>query len=172
MILCNRLILILTEGLILVAMFRAQLLLEEQRRLFDVWASAAGAQVMPTRESFQPRAFGPLLPFISLIEAHEGNAARIRVVGSALRDVFGTCPRVSLDNMDVPGSAATIARVIREARPACGVAPALASNGAGVRFWMRLPLGTAQSVQAVIGLDIALCGARTPDWALQQMASA
>jgi hypothetical protein len=153
-------------------MFRAQLLLEEQRRLFDVWASAAGAATMPTRENFQPRAFGPLLPFISLIETQEGQIARVRVVGSALRDVFGACPKLSLDCADIPGAAATIARVIREARPACGVAPALNSSGTGVRFWMRLPLGTGTDVQAVIGLDIALCGARTPDWALQQMAIA
>jgi hypothetical protein len=171
-ILCNRLIVNLSEGLTPVAMFRAQLLLEEQRRLFDVWTSAAGAHIMPTRESFQPRAFGPLLPFISLIETQEGQAARVRVVGSALRDVFGTCPRASLDCLESPGSAATIARVIRDARPACGVAPALTTSGTGVRFWMRLPLGTGDTVQAVIGLDIALCGARTPDWALQQMAIA
>jgi hypothetical protein len=37
---------------------------------------------------------------------------------------------------------------------------------------MRLPLGTDDGVQAVIGLDIALCGARTPHWALEQMAIA
>jgi hypothetical protein len=155
-----------------VAMFRAQLLLEEQRRLYDVWASAAGAQIMPTRESFQPRAFGPLLPFISLIEVQEGLSTRVRVSGSALRDVFGCCPRESLDAHDAPGAATTIARVIRDARPACGIAPASTSSGTGVRFWMRLPLGTGSDVQAVIGLDIALCGARTPDWALQQMAIA
>lgn len=153
-------------------MFRAQLLLEEQRRLYDVWASAAGTHIMPTRESFQPRAFGPLLPFISLIEAQEGQGTRVRVAGSALRDVFGDCPRLSLDSPTAPGAAATIARVIREARPSCGVAPALTTNGTGIRFWMRLPLGSGHTVQAVIGLDIALCGARTPEWALQQMATA
>jgi hypothetical protein len=153
-------------------MFRAQLLLEEQRRLYDVWASAAGAANMPTRESFQPRAFGPLLPFISLIEVQEGQTTRVRVAGSALRDVFGVCPREALACHEAPGAASTICRVIREARPACGVAPALTTSGTGVRFWLRLPLGSGTNVHAVIGLDIALCGARTPDWALQQMAIA
>jgi hypothetical protein len=153
-------------------MFRAQLLLEEQRRLYDVWASAAGAQIMPTRESFQPRAFGPLLPFISLIEVQDGLATRVRVAGSALRDVFGTDPRDCLGVAKAPGAGDTIARVIADCRPSCGVAPALTAGGTGVRFWLRLPLGSDQNVQAVIGLDIALCGARTPDWALQQMAMA
>jgi PAS domain len=153
-------------------MFRAQLMLEEQRRLYDVWASAAGAHLMPTRESFQPRAFGPLLPFISLIEATEGQGTRVRVAGSALRDVFGACPRLSLECLNAPGASSTIARIIRDGRPACGVAPASTPNGTGVRFWMRLPLGKDLNVQAVIGLDITLSGARTPDWALQQMAMA
>lgn len=153
-------------------MFRAQLLLEEQRRLYDVWASAAGAQIMPTREDFQPRAFGPLLPFISLIEAQEGQGMRVRVTGSALRDVFSTDPRQALSEPCAQGGGTTIARVISDARPSCGVAPALAIGGMGVRFWLRLPLGVGQDVHAVIGLDIAMCGARTPEWALQQMANA
>jgi hypothetical protein len=153
-------------------MFRAQLVLEEQRRLFDVWANAAGLHIMPTRESFQPRAFGPLLPFISLIEVQEGTSTRVRVVGSALRDVFGSCPQTALSCATSPGASATIGRVIEDMRPACGVAPAPTLSGSGVRFWMRLPLGTDDGVQAVIGLDIALCGARTPHWALEQMAIA
>ena len=153
-------------------MFRAQLLLEEQRRLYDVWASAAGVQAMPTRESFQPRAFGPLLPFISLIEVPSGQDMRVRVAGSALRDVFGSDPRLCLSEAKASGSSDTIKRVATECRPICGVAPALTTGGTGVRFWLRLPLGLGGDVQAVIGLDIALCGARTPDWALQQMAIA
>jgi hypothetical protein len=152
-------------------MFRAQLLLEEQRRLYDVWMSAAGARCMPTRESFQPRAFGPLLPFISLIEVQNGQASRVRVAGSALRDVFGGDPEMCLRQIGASGSAETIVRVATDGRPACGVAPKLnGAGGTGVRFWLRLPLGTAGDVQAVIGLDIALCGARAPEWALQQMA--
>jgi hypothetical protein len=154
-------------------MFRAQLLLEEQRRLFDVWASAAGTNHMPTRESFQPRAFGALLPFISLIEVREGNTTSVRVAGSALRDVFGTDPKAVLNQRGVSGAADTISRIICECRPQCGVAPTTSANGnQGVRFWMRLPLGVDGEVQAIIGLDIALCGARAPDWALQQMAIA
>jgi hypothetical protein len=155
-----------------VAMFRAQLLLEEQRRLYDVWTSAAGAVAMPTRASFQPRAFGPLLPFISLIEVQSDRRTKVRVAGSALRDVFGADPLVCLADVEAPGGADTCARVVRECRPACGVAPALTAGGTGVRFWLRLPLGEGYDVHAVIGLDIALCGARAPDWALQQMARA
>ena len=163
----------LNGGLILVSMFRAQLLLEEQRRLFDVWYSAAAGAVMPTREAFQPRAFGPLLPFISLIEAEPGQAARVRVAGSALRDVFGCDPRECLVNGGVPGSEETIRRVVTERRPVCGVAYSdTAQSGQSVRFWMRLPLGRDNDVEAVIGLDIALSGARAPTWALQHMANA
>jgi hypothetical protein len=156
-----------------VTMFRAQLLLEEQRRLYDVWTSAAGAHAMPSRESFQPRAFGPLLPFISLVEVQDGQANRVRVAGSALRDVFGGDPEMCLRQIGASGAADTIVRVAMDGKPACGVAPKLHGvGGSGVRFWLRLPLGVGNDVHAVIGLDIALCGARAPDWALQQMASA
>ncbi|WP_108984578.1 PAS domain-containing protein [Candidatus Phycosocius bacilliformis] len=154
-------------------MFRAQLLLEEQRRLFDVWAHAAAGAEMPSRESFQPRAFGPLLPFISLIETRHAEAPRVRVAGSALRDVFGDDPRTCLIQSDLPGSGETILRVARDRKPSCGVAPAESGlPGQAVRFWLRLPLGCAHEVEAVIGLDIALSGARAPNWALQRMMTA
>jgi hypothetical protein len=154
-------------------MFRAQLLLEEQRRLFDVWHSAAACSRMPTRESFQPRAFGPLLPFISLIEISDLEGLRVRVAGSALRDVFGDDPRLCLVQSDLPGAAETIQRVVLERKPSCGVAPAeLGVHGHSVRFWMRLPLGRDDDVEAVIGLDIALTGARAPNWALNRMLTA
>jgi hypothetical protein len=158
------------EGIYSVTMFRAQLLLEEQRRLYDVWTAAAGAQSMPSKASFQPRAFGPLLPFISLIDVQSGQAGRVRVAGSALRDVFGGDPEMCLRQISASGAVETIVRVAKDGRPACGVAPKLLGNGAtGVRFWLRLPLGEDGDVQAVIGLDIALCGARAPQWALAQM---
>ncbi len=154
-------------------MFRAQLLLEEQRRLFDVWTSAAGCASMPTKESFQPRAFGPLLPFISLIDTKNCDLARVRVAGSALRDIFGSDPRDCLVESGLPGSFETIQRVVQDKRPACGVAPSeVGINGHSVRFWLRLPLGDCDEVEAVIGLDIALIGARAPDWALQRMKTA
>jgi hypothetical protein len=155
-----------------VSIFRAQLLLEEQRRLYDVWLSAADTLNMPTREAFQPRAFGPLLPFISLIEVQNGQISRVRVAGSALRDVFGTCPLSSLKQASGQGAGDTIARIVQDRRPACGVAPKVNDQGGtGVRFWLRLPIGFDNNVEAVIGLDIALCGARAPDWALLKMAA-
>lgn len=153
------------------SIFRAQLLLEEQRRLYDVWADAAGTAAMPTRAAFQPRAFGPLLPFISLVDVHEGQLGRVRVAGSALRDVFGCCPQAALQHVTGQGASDTIARVATDGRPACGVAPSASESAAlGVRFWLRLPLGAAGEVEAILGLDIALCGARAPDWALLRMA--
>jgi hypothetical protein len=154
-------------------MFRAQLLLEEQRRLYDVWRGAAGGLAMPTRESFQPKAFGPLLPFISLIETKAHDEPRVRVAGSALREVFGEDPRTCLAKSEVSGAMETILRVAEEGKPACGVAPAqIDVQGHLVRFWMRLPLGHGDEVEAVIGLDIALSGARVPGWALQGVLSA
>jgi hypothetical protein len=127
-------------------MFRAQLLLEEQRRLYDVWTSAAGANAMPSRESFQPRAFGPLLPFISLVEVQDGQANRIRVAGSALRDVFGGDPEMCLRQIGASGAADTIVRVAMDGKPACGVAQVVRACGSGcVCHWAWATQSTRSS---------------------------
>jgi hypothetical protein len=151
-----------------VSVFRAQLLLEEQRRLYDVWLAAAGCMDMPTRETFQPRAFGPLLPFISLIDLSPEAVPRVRVAGSSLREVFCEDPRTCLLRADEPGAGDTIKRVIAERKPVCGVAPRN-HTFKPVRFWLRLPLGCGVEVTSVIGLDIAISGARAPQWAMEQM---
>lgn len=162
--------------------FRGQLVLEEQRRLYDVWASAAAGAAMPTKAAFQPRAFGPLLPFISLIDTAHAASPRVRVAGSALKDVFGGDPQLMLldplpclsargpDALAGQGAAGIVVRVCREGKPACGLA-ALDSGGRGraVRAWLRLPLGAGGRVEAVVGLDLALTGARVPQWALERV---
>ena len=45
--------------------------------------------------------------------------------------------------------------------PTCADARARA-----VRAWLRLPLGVDGIVEAVVGLDVALAGARVPGWAM------
>jgi hypothetical protein len=149
--------------------------LEEQRRLFDVWRVAAAGACMPTRAAFQPRAFGPLLPYISLIDMGPDDAPRVRVAGSALRDVLGGDPREALlDPAVAPGQRETLARLCAEARPACGLTPGKGPPGSprAVRAWLRLPLGHGATVEAIVGLDLMLTGARVPAWALAKVVGA
>lgn len=160
-------------GLRGVSSFRARLVLEEQRRLHDVWMSAAQGLRMPTRQAFQPRAFGPLLPFVSLVEIPDVGGLKVRVVGSALREVFVADPASALTGGGCEGNAASFADVARTGLPAAGLAHGRCERrGDLVRAWMRLPLGHGDRVECVLGLDIAVSGARAPDWALAMVAGA
>ena len=147
--------------------FRAQLMLEEQRRLYDVWKSAAGSELMPSRQKFSPCGFGALLPFVSLIEfSIETDLPKVRVAGSMLRGIFGANPHEELLRTDIDGSLKTILAVRETKKPLAG---AIQSDGIGragqMRLWVRLPLGIAGNVDSVIGLDLTLSGAKMPNWA-------
>lgn len=158
--------------------FRAQLVLEEQRRLFDVWLDAAAGARMPTRQAFQPKQFAALLPWVSLVgvetpaDGRTNPALKVKVAGSQLRDVLGIDPAGQLLCPLAPGGAGTFLTSIATGEPGCGATYMPdGKGGAGVmRFWLRLPLGGADTVEQVLGLDIAVSRMRAPDWALQRIA--
>ncbi len=142
---------------------RAQLMLPEQRDLFDYWLSLKGERDLPRRGDISPAAMRRLLPHVSLIELHEdAEHARFRLAGSALRDIFG----VELTNRTLADPcwgrhAEYWQRVCRqlwqERAPLFGM---LRAPGAGrehlVLFWLRLPLSSndGRGLMA-LGLDIA-----------------
>lgn len=145
----------------------SQLILAEQKFLFDVWKAASAGALMPSRQSFTPCAFGPLLPYVSLFEFNdETHVPRIRVAGSALKMVFGANPVEELMRTGIEGALDTILQVKTERKPAFGTAQ---NYGIGkntqTRVWMRLPLGTGDKVCSVIGLDLTMNGSRLPNWA-------
>ncbi len=153
--------------------FRAQLMLEEQRLLYDVWKSAAGSDLMPTRQKFSPCGFGALLPFVSLIEfSNEFDLPKVRVAGSMLRGVFGANPHEELLRTDIDGSLSSIIEVRNTKKPLSG---ATQSDGIGhsgqLRFWVRLPLGAGDCVDSIIGLDLTISGAKVPNWNARQSAA-
>ncbi|WP_240007005.1 PAS domain-containing protein [Pseudaquidulcibacter saccharophilus] len=153
--------------------FRSRLVLDEQRFLFDVWRMAAAGKDMPSRKTFSPCGFGPLLPFISLIEATDGENYKVRVVGSNLRDIFSSDPKETLLKRGICGSIDTIEEIINNKNPECGLAEIQSISRHGQeRHWLRLPLGENGIVNAVIGLDLCIGGTRAPVWAMQFKRSA
>jgi hypothetical protein len=155
-----------------VSLFRSQLVLEEQRRLYDVWLDAAGRDPMPSRQAFQPRAFAALLPWISLIECQSEDHLRVRVAGSQLRDVLqGDDPVKALVCPEADGGAVAVHATLRARSPVNGTAVSHCERqGDVMRFWMRLPLGRDGQIDSLIGLDIALTRQRAPQWALARIA--
>jgi hypothetical protein len=69
--------------------FRAQLMLPEQRQLFDYWYDRLSDASLPLRCDINPVHFPRLLPGISLIDiAEDMPQSRVRLAGTRLRDIY------------------------------------------------------------------------------------
>jgi hypothetical protein len=157
-----------------VSAFTAQLVLEEQRKMFAVWRDAAAGTQLPTQRMIQLRCFGALLPFVSITDVDESGGVSVRMVGSGLRDVFADEPRSWLASDTCPSGSGAMRKVFSSALPLAGSCPVGQSGQPlGQRFWMRLPLGAScggtRRVESVLGLDVALGARRAPQWALDQI---
>ncbi len=70
--------------------FRAQLSLPAQVELFDYWMSLSKSGNLPAREDFSPADIPALLPNICLLDVRPApEHFRVRLAGTALRDVYG-----------------------------------------------------------------------------------
>jgi len=143
--------------------FRAQLVVQGQRELYDYWLQSAGERDMPARPDFDPLKVSRLLPHIGLIDLREGlDQGSFRLAGTRLRDIYGaeiTGRRLS----DVfCGNCAAYwhrvhARIAKAGSPGTGVVRG-PSKGRDhvVLFWLRLPLSDdGRHVDRILCLDIA-----------------
>ncbi len=127
--------------------FRAQLVLQGQRELFDYWLQSAGARRMPARSDLDPFKIPRLLPSIGLIDVRNGlDRAAFRLAGTRLHDVYG---------QEITGKSAgevfsgrqagywrrVHERVVGAGMPLSGVVRGPADGRDHVvLFWLRLPL--------------------------------
>lgn len=143
--------------------FRAQLVMQGQRELFDYWFQFAGARLLPARSDFDPLKVPRLLPHIGLIDLRDGGQHGLfRLAGTRLRDIYGqeiTGRRLS---EVFRGHCAAYwhrihARITRTASPAYGVVRGPSEGREHVvLFWLRLPLSDDGSrVDRILCLDIA-----------------
>ena len=127
--------------------FRAQLVAQGQRELFDYWLRSAGSRRMPARSDLDPLSVPKLLPYIGLIDVAAGvGHASFRLAGTRLHDIYGE--EITGKRVDevFSGAAADYwrrihGRVVEKALPLHGVVrgPA-AGRDHIVLFWLRLPL--------------------------------
>lgn len=70
--------------------FRVQLVLPEQRVLFDYWHEIADGRAIPARADFDPLKLPHLLPHLGLIDLRDGfDRGHFRLAGTRLRDIYG-----------------------------------------------------------------------------------
>ncbi len=142
-------------------LFRAQLVLDEHRSLYDWWLDGFQQEKPPSRQDVRPSAIPKLLPGLSMFELRGGDW-RVRLAGTRFYEALGE--EISGRTvMDLP--LGDHARAWRRAldlardtvRPVCG-AQRLCWRGEErpiARFWMRLPLSTDDGRGAyILGHDV------------------
>lgn len=144
--------------------FRAQLILREQRELYDYWRACAQSRPMPSRYDIDPVAIPNLLPGLSLLDAGDGIASlQYRLAGTRVREIYGA---------EITGRAvfdvgfqqkrdywrAVYRKVIEERMPMQGAVRGPAAGREHLFLvWMRLPLaGLSGAVERVLGYDAAV----------------
>jgi hypothetical protein len=142
--------------------FRAQLVMPEQRQLYDYWVERAANRPMPDRRDIAPKDFHRLLPFVSLIDIEPGTGrCKVRLAGTRLRDIYDReTTGLYVDDLDWGDKRdywlAAYTRIVRDGKPAQGVVrgPRIQKEHL-VQFWLRLPLSCGgPSVGMVLSFDV------------------
>jgi hypothetical protein len=127
--------------------FRAQLVTQGQRELYDFWCDAAGPRRMPARANIDPFKVPKLLPSMGLIDIGGGlDDARFRLAGTGLYDIYGEEITGKRVDRVFAGACAGYWRDIHGAVLECrsplhGVVRGPAEGRDHVvMLWMRLPL--------------------------------
>ncbi|MEM7399871.1 MAG: PAS domain-containing protein [Pseudomonadota bacterium] len=145
--------------------FRAQLVLPEQRLLFNYWLDIAQGRAMPARADFDPLKVPHLLPHLAVIDLRDGfDRGRFRLAGTRLRDIYGR-EITGLQLTEVYAGChaapwqAVHSRVATDAVCAQGIARGPAEGREHVVVhWLRLPLSDDG-----IRVDRILCQDRNHD---------
>jgi PAS domain len=147
--------------------FRAQLVIPEERHLFDYWRAKCAGRAMPSREDISPTEISRLLPYVSLIDVLPGEGRmRVRLAGTQLREIYGRDVTGSyVEDIDVSTRAAywsTTYQRLRQGLPAQGILPVHQQGGDFMtRFWIRLPLSRDGSfVNMILGYDACVYAAK------------
>lgn len=142
---------------------RHQIVLPEQRELYDYWRSKCVEGKIPTREDINPVDIAQFLPTLSLVQPiGEGDDRRYqyRLAGTKFWDVYHR--EITGDFIDnLPeGSrrdywARVLGRVIERGRPSAGVQRMAVSGRTHMaQFWVRLPLASdGVNVDMILGFD-------------------
>jgi hypothetical protein len=144
--------------------FRAQLVIPEQRQLFDYWVEKSRAGGMPGRRDIAPADIPRLLPHVSLLDVlPDSGGFRYRLAGSRLREVFDREVTGTIISAASEGGKAGYwfmahERVVKSARPVNGaMRGARQSKEHLVQFWLRLPLSTrGDGVDMILGHDVCV----------------
>lgn len=139
--------------------FRAQLVIPEQRDVYDYWLQCRDGDALPARDDLNPAALKKHLSFISLIDVErDPQRFRVRLAGTGLRDIFGSELTGSYLEDDTHIDVKSLNRMLERGRPAQGVRPVeLPDRDHLIQFWLKLPLAQdGKTINMILGYDVFL----------------
>ncbi len=147
--------------------FRAQLVVPEQRQLYDYWLSRAEGGSLPSRDDINPAHIPRLLPFISLIDVDDSlHQSRVRLAGTRLRDVYDReITGLRIEDLDLGPKRdywmAAYRHTAVDGKPTQGIVRGPRVNKEHlVQYWIRLPLAARHrnGIGMVLCLDYFISG--------------
>lgn len=144
--------------------FRAQLVIREQREVYNYWRRSARHRRMPSRSDINPAAIPHLLPGISIIDVGAcADQLTYRLAGTRLREIYGlevTGRQVFDLGFGEKGDYWRTAyrKVVEECTPMQGaVKGPVMERTHVVLFWLRLPLSDDdERVNKIFCYDVGL----------------
>lgn len=140
--------------------FRAQLVVPEQRQIYDYWIGCGGTREMPARADINPAHIPRLLPFVSLIDVcPEITESKIRLAGTRLRDVYDReITGLTIAELDLGAKRdywlAAYRHTAFDGKPTQGIVRGPRVNKEHlVQYWIKLPLVSPQRP----GVGMVLC---------------
>jgi hypothetical protein len=147
--------------------FRAQLVVPEQRQLYDYWLSRSDGVSLPARADINPAHIPRLLPFISLIDVDDAlPQSRVRLAGTRLRDVYDReITGLRIEDLDLGPKRdywmAAYRHTAIDGKPTQGIVRGPRVNKEHlVQYWIRLPLAacSGSGIGMVLCLDYFISG--------------
>lgn len=155
---------------------RHQIILPEQRAVYDYWRAKCREGYIPGRHDLEPSDVVQHLPRISLIENDaECGKFKYRLAGTEYWEIYDTeVTGLYVDDLPI-GSVANYwnrvhSRVVEKAQASIGVTPVgLAHKSHLLTFWMRLPLSSdGANVSMILGYDVTMplswAGSKLPEF--------
>lgn len=137
--------------------FKAQLVVPEQRQLYDYWLSCASGKAMPSRADINPAQIPRLLPFISLVDIEEDiSYSKVRLAGTRLRDVYDReITGLRIAELDLGSKRdywmAAYRHTALDGKPTQGIVRGPRVNKEHlVQYWIKLPLASSAGGQVTM----------------------
>lgn len=137
--------------------FRAQLIVPEQRQLYDYWLKAAAGRKMPMRADINPAAIPRILPGLSLIDVNSDfGKCRVRLAGTKLREIYDReITGQYIEDLDWGDKRdywlASYNRAIESGLPTQGVLKGPRNHKEHlVQYWLKLPLADAAGTKVAM----------------------